>query len=62
MLTQKEQHITSRNSLKVHRCLKRKRLGQATYEIVASAIRFDRSAIPTPVETVQEQAPVETAE
>ena len=36
--------------------------GQATYEIVASAIRLDRSAIPTPVETVQEQAPVEATE
>ena len=36
--------------------------GQATYEIVASAIRFDRSEIPAPVEATPEQAPVETAE
>lgn len=34
--------------------------GKATYEIVASAIRFDRSAIPAPVEA--SEAPVETAE
>ena len=31
--------------------------GKATFEIVASAIKFDRSAIPEPVETAQEQAP-----
>ena len=36
--------------------------GKATYEIVASAIRFDRSTIPAPVEPVQEQAPVEAEE
>lgn len=34
--------------------------GKATYEIVASAIRFDRSAIPAPAEA--SEAPVETAE
>lgn len=34
--------------------------GKATYEIVASAIRFDRSAIPTPAEATE--TPVESAE
>ena len=36
--------------------------GEATYEIVASAIRFDRSAIPTPVETEQEAPQTESVE
>ena len=36
--------------------------GEATYEIVASAIRFDRSTIPAPVEAVETTTQTEPAE
>ena len=36
--------------------------GEATYEIVASAIRFDRSTIATPIEAQQEAPQTESVE